>query len=71
MKTTATRAPAPDADILEVASLIQRCRRCALEWYRDEAVTAFGGLTAEQMVERGEGDKVLVFLFSIACGHRG
>lgn len=60
-----------EAEILEVAALIQDCRHCALEWFRNDAIDEFGGRTAEEMLRQGEGQAVLVFLFSIACGHRG
>ncbi|WP_434213093.1 hypothetical protein [[Pseudomonas] boreopolis] len=54
-----------------MAALVQGCRRCALEWFRNDAVAEFGGLTSEEMLRRGQGKEVLVFLFSIASGNRG
>lgn len=61
----------PAAEILRLAARLACCRACALDWYRNDAIAEFGDLTAEQMVERGEGERVLAFLAAIVRGQRG
>ena len=55
-------------EIVARAALWAGSEEQALAWYRDQPIAAFGGRTAEALVEDGKGGAVRDYLGHIAIG---
>lgn len=60
-----------EADILGFVTHMTGDAECALRWYQDEAISAYGGRTGREMVTEGHGHTVLAFLKDLENGATG
>ena len=58
-------------DIIAAATNLSGDAGCALRWYRDEPIPAYGGRTAQDLVAEGHGHAVLAFLKGLENGATG
>ena len=57
--------------VLWLARGIDRDEERVRDWYMTVRIREFGGKTAQELVQMGETDLVIGFLWSIRGGHRG
>jgi hypothetical protein len=56
---------------LAIAKEIEGTQGAGEHWMRQEAIAEFGGLTATDLIEIGQGAQVIGFLLDILVGFRG
>jgi hypothetical protein len=56
--------------VLQAARAVDHDCDAVMGWYHSDAIVELGGLTAEQLVARGEGRRVLELLRAIRMGER-
>ena len=57
--------------VLRLARGIDHDEERVRDWYLTVKIREFGGKTAQELVQMGETDLVIGFLWSIRGGHRG
>ena len=74
LQTGEPDAPAVRSRVVELIEIISRIEgwagggAAAMRWYRAQPIPAFGGRTAELMVQAGEAEEVRRYLNHIAAG---
>lgn len=56
---------------LAIAKEIEGTAHAGEQWMRQEAIAEFGGLTAIDLIESGQGGQVIGFLLDVLAGFRG
>ncbi len=56
---------------LAIAKEIEGTTQAGENWMRNEAIAEFGGLTATDLIEVGQGGQVIGFLLDVLVGCRG
>lgn len=57
--------------VLAIAGEIEGSAQAGEQWMRHEAIKEFGGLTANDLIEVGQGGQVVGFLWDVLVGSRG
>lgn len=57
--------------VLAIAREIEGSRQAGEDWMRHEGIAEFGGLTAADLIEAGQGGQVIGFLMDVLEGLRG
>lgn len=68
---TSPKADAMWRIALAVAKEIEGSRSAGEDWMCHEAIVEFGGLTALDLIEIGQGNQVIGFLMDVLVGLRG